>query len=593
MISSSVKNSSLGNNILDINFNNDIHSNPLDICNIFNNYFIDLASSHSSTAGASYSSYLPATNPYTMFLRPIDEREIFKIIMSLNNSKSCGHDNITTKIIKLCAPWLCIPLSHIINLSFVEGIFPRALKTCIVKPLFKKGDKRNLNNYRPIALIPIISKIFERSVHTRLNEFLTKFNLLRPEQFGFRKGKSTALACFDFIKYVTESLNDKTPIMAVFLDMTKAFDFVNHSKLLHKLERYGVRGRVLDWIKSYLEDRKQCTEISKISEENGVLFKKTYRSQFRLTNTGVPQGSILGPLLFIIYINDLPNAVSCKTIMFADDTTLLLKCNNNLTYERDLNNVLMNVINWMNINDLQININKTKCMQFLSYNSADIKLHLNYNNENVDKVDAFKFLGIMMDKHLNWKLHVDQVCASLNRFVFALKRLRDTVSPEAALTAYHGYVSSVLLYGLILWGNSVDVDRVFRIQKKCVRVICNAWFDDSCVPLFKKLHILPLPSLYLREVCVFVKKHQYYFSKRGENSQRQTRLKGKNLYLKPQCHKDVYKRNAFNMCIAIFNRLPEELKKLEGNLFKSKLNSWLLDKCFYSIRLFLETYKIV
>jgi hypothetical protein len=130
-----------------------------------------------------------------------------------------------------------------------------------------------------------------------------------------------------------------------------------------------------------------------------------------------------------------------------------------------------------------------------------------------------------MDKHLNCKLHVDEFCASLNRFVFGLKRLRDTVSPEAALTVYHGYVSSVLLYGLILWGNSVDIDSVFKIQKKCVRVICNAWFDDSCVPLFKKLHI----SLYLRVVCVFVKKHKYYISIRGLGKTRKDRLdlKGK------------------------------------------------------------------
>lgn len=162
------------------------------------------------------------------------------------------------------------------------------------------------------------------------------------------------------------------------------------------------------------------------------------------------------------------------------------------------------------------------------------------------------------------------------------------MSVEAALTAYHGYVSSVLSYGLILWGNAVEVDRVFKIQKKCVRVITSSWWDESCVPLFKKLKILPLPCLYLREICNFVRSHHSYFKTRGEVLERQTRVKIMKLLYHPRSHKMIYKKNIFNMCIVIYNHLPEELKLLEGNAFKRSLTNWLLECCFYSVKAYLE-----
>lgn len=412
--------------------------------------------------------------------------------------------------------------------------------------------------------------------------------VLCPEQFGFRDKKSTTHAGFEFIKYITESINGGTPVATLFLDMTKAFDFVNHSKLLIKLERYGIRGRAHDWIRSYLTNRVQCTEINRLTLANNTAVKQVFRSQPKVNHTGVPQGSILGPLLFIIYINDLPNATRHKVVMFADDTTIMVKCDNSLTFNQDINNSLYDIINWMDINDLKINISKTKFMQIQSYNSNRLPMTVEYENEKVEEASSIKFLGFTLDKHLHWKDHIEQVCNRLNRFVFALRRLRDTVSVEAALTAYHGYVSSVLRYGLILWGNSVDVERVLIIQKKCIRVICNAWSDDSCVPLFKKLHILPLPCLYIKEICIFVDTHRHLFKKRAEVLDRQTRQTIMNLLFKPRVRKMIYGKNVFNMCIVIYNKLPKDIKLLKGNSFKSKLTAWLLDKCFYSVKKYLD-----
>lgn len=374
------------------------------------------------------------------------------------------------------------------------------------------------------------------------------------------------------------------PVTSIFLDMSKAFDFVNHSKLLHKLQFYGIRGKANEWLESYLNNRKQCTEITTlVTDEFGHVLRKSVRSNLLTNSIGVPQGSVLGPLLFLVYINDLPDAIPHRCILFADDTTIIIKCHKN-QMQSTVMDALENIITWLDHNNLKVNINKTNLMQFNSYNSMTSPLNIKYNDESVDEVNITKFLGLNIDNHLNWKLHVDLVCARLERYVFALKRIRQNVSVDAALAAYHGYVSSVLSYGLILWGNSVEVERVFKIQKRCVRVICKAWYLDSCRPLFRNCKILPLACMYIRDICVFTKLHHVYFQKRCDVITRQKRKKFANLLYQPVCRKNIYERNVFNMCINIYNCIPDDIKLLNGQLFKNKLNDWLLQRCFYSIR---------
>ena len=203
-------------------------------------------------------------------------------------------------------------------------------------------------------------------------------------------------------------------------------------------------------------------EICKISKA----VKHTFRSKYRTNKSGVPQGSILGPLLFLLYINDLPNILKHQCILFADDTTIIVKCQDKSSFEDNINNTVKQVINWLNHNNLQINLSKTKMIQFKTYQSESIPLKINYCNEKVEEVDDTKFLGIMLDKNCNWKAHIIHVCNKLDRFVYALKRLRQVSSIQTALCAYHGYVASTLKYAVILWGNSVDVEKAFKIQKK-------------------------------------------------------------------------------------------------------------------------------
>lgn len=561
-----------------------IYSEPKDICELFNEYFINLTSKNKNIPDTilTYKTEHIIDTKNSMFLKPISESEVISIITSLNNTNSAGYDEISTKIIKMCANFLASPLVHIINKSFEQGVFPNRLKISVVKPIFKKGDPSEMGNYRPITLIPILSKILERAMLERMESFLTKNNILVSNQFGFRKGKSTTQACFSLVKEITESLDKKHIVMGLFLDMSKAFDYVCHPYLLHKLNKYGIRGKANDWLKSYLFERYQLTEISKIIDCKKI----TTRSSPRINASGVPQGSILGPLLFLMYINDLPKALNHQCFLFADDTTLVIKCKDKNNLETLTNDELRRVIDWLEQNNLKVNLDKTTAVHFKAYNQTDACVNINYQNTNIHKSTSSTFLGMTIDNNLNWKEQVEKVCIKLDKFVFALRRLRLVASQKTALSAYYGYVSSVLRYGLIIWGHSVDAQRALKVQKKCIRAICGADYLDHCKPLFKRLNILPLPSQYILEICMFVKKHPHLFPLHDKVLGKTRSRDACKLYVPSQRLK-IFSNNVYCNAIRIFNKLPTRLKAMPVNKFKYTLNRWLLQECFYSIKEFI------
>lgn len=571
------------NDINSIIYNDISYDNLHDITSIFNNFFInsncnDILSNNYKTNNLSKKLL------HSIYISPTSEDEIYRIINNLSNTNSVGYDDINTSTLKICSKSIAIPLTHIVNLSLENGIFPDRLKYSVVKPLYKKGDDTDLNNYRPITLIPILAKIFEKVMAKRIQSFITDNNIIAGEQFGFQTGKSTTLACFALIKKITECINEKIPNVALFLDMSKAFDFVNHNILLHKAFNYGLRGKANCWLTSYLENRKQCTEISRIEDKNKIVI----RSEYMTIKNGVPQGSILGPLLFLIYVNDLPTVTKNDCFLFADDCTILFHNKNIDTLNTDINNTINDICNWMNNNSLQINISKTKAIQFRTYKTNKCNIKIEHNNNNIDIIKATNFLGITIDENCSWKVHIDMVCNKINRFVFALGRIRKLASLEIALQAYHGYIASVLRYGVIIWGNSVDIERAFRAQKKCLRAICNINIRDSCRPFFRKHKILTLPCLYISELCLFVKRHPVYFKINNERSNiRNTR---KNKLCIPKIKLDLFSRNVYCMAIKAFNKLPHDIRDLphEKNIFKNTINRWLVDKCFYSTREYLD-----
>lgn len=578
--------------IKELKYNNDIINNPYDIANLFNDKFVDMVDIHneSNMKHTSSDNVIDSKgivkNPNSIFVNPITPEGVKKLIKNLKNKKSVGYDYISTKVIKYCSNELAGPLSHIINLSISNGVFPKKLKLTVVKPLYKKGTKDNYENYRPIALISVIAKIFESYINETLYSFFEKYNVFREEQFGFRKDRSTSLTIYHLMRMVSECLNDGMPVISIFMDMSKAFDFVCHKRLLHKLHLYGIRGPIYDLIASYLSDRQQYTEIAYIDDQKTHMHTK---SRLRSVKHGVPQGSILGPLLFLIYINDLPQCVDHQMFLFADDSTLIIKGPNKDTFEESANNALKNVIVWMQANHLVINLEKTKYMQFHLTNTRRQNITVQYEGNTIERVEQIRFLGVVLDSRVGWGPHTNSISQKIYKFVFPLRKLAQSVSKKAALAAYHGYVASNLRYGLTLWGNAAEISflPVFRAQKKCIRAMCGVNQMQSCRPLFVHLKVLSLPSMYIYHTSIFVKSNQNYFKLRVTKHHRKTRNKVDIVPHHPS-RTTFFSNSIYVIGPKIYNHLPDDLKQMTRKHFQRKLFDILLRKCYYSLQEFFE-----
>ena len=298
---------------------------------------------------------LPNSNKDSLFLEPCTPNEIQNIVNSLKNSKGLGLDGFSTSIIKQIITTILSPLTTIFNKSLESGVFPEKLKLAKVTPIYKSDDKKLLSNYRPISVLPIFSKILEKLMYVRLEKFIEKHNILCENQFGFREKHSTYMALLDICDQITRQLDSKAFSLGIFIDLSKAFDTIDHNILIAKLENYGVRGIALNWYKSYLTNRKQCVEI----------YGNT--STLKSITCGVPQGSILGPLLFLIYINDIVHVSPLmKFILFADDTNLLLHDKNLPNLILKANTEIQKISDWLKVNKLSLNIKKLTTYYFIS-----------------------------------------------------------------------------------------------------------------------------------------------------------------------------------------------------------------------------------
>ena len=303
----------------------------------FNNYFSNIANelvSNIPPDNVDFKSFLKDRMPNSFFMSDITNKEI---VDAINGLKTCnGINQISTDILKALDLEISKPLLHIFNLSIQQGYFPTELKLGCITPIFKKGDKFSISNYRPVCSLSPFSKIFERILYNKMLDYIIKFNVFSDTQYGFRKNKSTETALLDFTNYIYEGLSKKLNVGSIFMDLSKAFDVMNHSILEKKLEHYGFRGKFLQLLMNFIKDRKYFVCV------NGL------KSDINTVNIGVPQGSTLGPLLFLIYINDMKNCSDLlKFIQFADDTTLMYRCSS----IEQLNNILITegnkVVTWL------------------------------------------------------------------------------------------------------------------------------------------------------------------------------------------------------------------------------------------------------
>lgn len=523
----------------------------------------------------------------SFFLSPVEPKEIKNIIRNLKNKTSFGVDEIPPSLVKSCIDQLTIPYAMLINQSFSGGTFPDALKVAIIKPIHKKGKTTDINNYRPIALLPTSAKIFETAMINRLYPFFEKYNILHVNQNGFRKNHSTILAIYKYTKQIFEEINNKKIAVGLLLDMSKAYDRVRYEVLLNKLYQSGIRGVAHEWFQSYLHNRVQYVDIENTNFETGRI--SNVRSE-KLSVTGsIPQGSVLGCLLFLIYINNLPNILEEHCILFADDISILLTCTCSNDLENRLNVTLDKILNWLQTHNLELNLNKTKIIEFKPYQRTSLEIKYKYKNKKIETVDSASLLGIELDTHLNWKSHIQKLLNKMSSFIYALQHLKRVTDFRTALTAYYAYAYSRLCYGVIFWGNSCDVDKVFILQKKCIRILTNIDQMESCRPFFIKHKILTVTSIYILEACKFVKKHPILYSpekKIRRNNRYQNKLKI------PFSNLKFVTSSPHNMTIKIYNHIPNSIKNSDNlKLFNKSLKKILINKCYYSLQDFFNDDK--
>ena len=539
--------------------------------NSFNKFFVDVADNILRTLPAtdkSFRDHLGVGNQAIEWFsfQPVTYNMVRDKITNLKNSSSKDCYGVNTKMIKTLKNVIIYPLTKLFNQCIAESVFPTVLKIAKVIPIYKnKGSPDQENDYRPISLLPIFGKVFESLLKDQIIKFLETNELLSQSQYGFRNKRSTTLAINELIRYVTEGMEDGLDTYASFFDLTKAFDCVSHDILLSKLVHYNFHpsGRAL--IGSYLSERTQY--VSYLGND----------SNKQILKHGVPQGSVLGPLLFLVYINDLPNNIrGSSVLLFADDTTNLVHFNPTDPIQTIVLNQQSRMQDWFLSNKLSLNNSKTQNLNF----------SLRYTNTDLPLADSVKFLGIHLDPKLTWEQHVICLASKLSRITYMIRNLVKTVSRETVLSAYHGYFGARMCYAILIWGHSAHAIKIFKIQRRCIRAIMGLGYREDCRHCFPELRILTLPSAYILQCLTSMKQNIQQFQKHQDFHDYDTRRA--HHYL-PSFHRLGRTRGGTDYyCIKFFNVLPTRIKTLEDKVFINKIKSYLCRKAFYSIEDYLN-----
>jgi len=575
------------NNIDELLINGKITNDKFQMANKFNEYFVkvgsELASKIPSVSG-DFRKYInnAQTSIESIFVQPTDPTEIANIVNNFKSNKSPGFDDIRPSVVKNIIQTIAQPLADIFNLSLSTGIFPDNMKTAKVVPIFKCDNKRLVNNYRPISVLPVFSKILEKIMYNRLISFMEKNKYLTDNQYGFRANYSTSMALIELIDRITEEMDDKKFSLGIFIDLSKAFDTVNHKILLEKLHLYGIRGNAFDWFSNYLSNRHQFVQLSNT------------KSTTLPINCGVPQGSILGPLLFIIYINDITNVSKLAIpIMFADDTNLFFSDCNLTNLVNMANDELDKISLWFKLNKLSLNVKKTNFILFRSHNSPhhlniDLNIDIKIDNMKIEQVHSTKFLGVIINQTLSWKEHIYLIKQKINKNVGIIRKISKSVPQSVLLSLYHTLIHPYLAYCNIVWAidRTTFLDKLFVSQKKAIRLIANSKFNSHTAPLFLKLSILTIYQLNDLQVGCFVyrctrntlpNKFCSMFNMNSSIHSHQTRQCSKLHH--EHCRLHVRSKTIRNYGVLLWNSLTDDICYVNSFAsFKCKLKYFLLNK---------------
>ena len=388
--------------------------------------------------------------------------EVSKIIGNFKNKKTTIN-NIPIFIFRKIYPHITPLLVKLFNESIIYGEFPSRLKTGRVIPLHKNGSTTSLTNYRPITTLSVFSKIFEKLVHLRMTSFINRYGIIKPNQFGFQQNNNTSDTILEFLENVFESFEENNFCLSIYLDFSKAFDTISHEILLRKLEFIGFRGPINLWINSFLSNRSQYVEVgSSISHTLPVTI-------------GVPQGSTLGPLFFILYINDMENALrNMNIIHFADDSTLHVKLPKNCDITSMVNNELLSINSWLQANRLCLNVDKTKYMIF-SIKDKPPDLGISIGRTLIGRTDVHKFLGVHNDDKLNFASHISKLCSKISRGIGMLRRLKSLVPKDVLKQLYYAFIYSHFTYAITSYQSAYlnQTQKLKNLINKALKLVFN------------------------------------------------------------------------------------------------------------------------
>ena len=567
-----------------LEINNKKITDDQEIANTINNFFSTigpkLAEKHKTNPN-SHTKYLTNRINNTMYLFPTDQLEITNLIMNLNKKKPGGSDNISPKLL-IAAKTSMIPLlEHLFNLSFKTKTVPEKLKIAKLIPIFKKqlDEERILpGNYRPISLLSIINKLLEKLMYSRLMSFINKHKILYKYQFGFRKNHSTTLALIEITDNILKDLEEGKCSAGIFIDFQKAFDTVDHGILLSKLEHYGIRGPVLQWVKSYITNRQQYAYV------NG---KNSTKQQI---TCGVPQGSVLGPLLFLIYTNDIGNSTESKIRLFADDTNSFVNSENYTELKKVITKTLKEIFTWCKDNKLTINIDKT-CYSI--FHKPTQKIPKQLNNLKIDKhtikrEETSKYLGLLIDDTLSYKAHITDLTTKLTKIINSFKIVKHYVPINNRMLLFDAYFNSKIQYGIELYGsaNETLIKKLQVKQNRALKTLLNLDYMTPTLKLHKDLKILLVKDRYKLNITKFTYKQQNkklpelfenYYTNIKENHNHNTRT---NEDIKiHNCKTEIGKRSTAYQGAEIWNSIPINIRKSKTlKSFTKETQNYLINK---------------
>ena len=572
-----------------LNVNGEVIRGPQKIANEFCNFFSNVGKNYANKVAQStkeLKAYLQAItrSKKSMFLEPVTTQEIDIIIRELKGKMSSGYDNISNKLLKELRPCLLVPLTIIFNKSLTTGIFPDNMKLSDVTPLHKSKDKCLTNNYRPISLLITISKLLEKIMYTRTYGFLENTNQIYNSQYGFRPKHSCTNAISELTAEIVKGWEHNKNTIAAFLDLSKAFDTLKHKVLLDKMELYGIRGVCKKWFESYLKSRQMRTKCV----TSGSM--KTVYSEYYPVDYGTPQGSCLGPLLFLIFTNDLHLHIEhCRCILFADDTTIYVTHRNQRYARWCLESDLKTVVDWFKANTLTLNLDKSA---ILNFNPKPLNLNLEIDNTKLPDVTHIKFLGVWLDNTLSWNTHVNKLCYKIRQNLNLLRMGKNMLDIPTKKILYYAQIHSHLNYRILVWGNMLNANQLNRlqsIQNLSMKTITNGSSTSTdfksqkiltikCLIQLENLkhgyklqnNLLPTP---VAEACKCDSTHQSIMKQHHYNT------RNKHLPNLPKAQKRKYRNSFLYQSILNYQELPTIIKKESTSYlsFVSRSKKFLLD----------------